>query len=121
MYRYNFICKYNFHLADSETEIIFLIDAFDSCWMTKAISRKAERKVWWKCSKGERIQKEKKKRQQNIELNWEKDRIRKQKSRLNKAGKAVATSPAHKAVSTLSKAIKKALSALPKSPRKRTT
>ena len=63
----------------------------------------------------------KKMRQQNIELNWEKDRIRKQKSRLNKAGKAVTTSPAHKVVSALSKAVKKALSALPKSPRKRTT
>ena len=61
------------------------------------------------------------KRQQNIELNREKDRIRKQRSRLNKAGKTVAISPAYKAVSTLSKAIKKAQSALPKSPQKRAT
>ena len=63
----------------------------------------------------------KEKRQQNIELNREKDRIKKQRSRLNKAGKIVTTSPAYRAVSTLSKAVKKAQSALPKSPRKRAT
>ena len=56
----------------------------------------------------------KEKRQQNIELNREKDRIRKQRSRLNKALKTVTTSPAYKAVSTLSEAV-------PKSPRKRGT
>ena len=49
----------------------------------------------------------KEKRQQNIELNREKDRIRKQRSRLSKAIKTVTTSPAYKAVSTLSKAVKR--------------
>ena len=63
----------------------------------------------------------KEKRQQNIELNREKDRTRKQRSQLNKTGKTVTTSPAYKAVSTLSKAVKKAQSALPKSPPKRAT
>ena len=49
----------------------------------------------------------KEKRQQNIELNREKDRIRKQRSRLSKVIKTVTTSPGYKAVSTLSKAVKR--------------
>ena len=61
----------------------------------------------------------KEKRLQNIELNREKDRLRKQKSRQNKAGKTVTNSSSYKSVSTLSKAVKKAKSALSNSPRKR--
>ena len=64
----------------------------------------------------------KEKRQQNIELNQEKDRISKQRSRLNKAGKTVTTSTSVTTVtSALSKAKRKAQSTLPKSPQKRAT
>ena len=54
---------------------------------------------------------------ENIDLYREKDRLRKQKSR-QKAGKTT-TCPGYQSLSTLSKAVKKAKSALPNSPRKR--
>ena len=83
--------------------------------------REKKKKYGENAVKEKESRKRKEKRLQNIELNREKDRISKQRSWLNKAGKTVTTSPAYKAVSTLSKAVKKAQSALPKSPRKSAT
>ena len=57
----------------------------------------------------------------NIEVAREKDRERKRRSRQNKVESeaATVTSPPYKSASTLGKAVKRAQSALPKSPRKR--
>ncbi|XP_065651101.1 E3 ubiquitin-protein ligase BRE1A-like [Hydra vulgaris] len=76
---------------------------------------------------GEKVVKEKesKKRKErrlaNLEAEPEKERQRKRKSRQKRTeSKSVAvTSPPYKSVSTLGKAVKRAESALPKSPRKR--
>ena len=62
----------------------------------------------------------KEKRLANVEAEREKERGRKRKSRQKKAESksVVVTSPPYKSASTLGKAVKRAESALPKSPRK---
>ena len=65
----------------------------------------------------------KEKRLANVEAEREKERERKGKSRQKKveSKSVVVTSLAYKSASTLGKAVKRAESALPKSPRKRAT
>ena len=60
------------------------------------------------------------KRQENLDSIREKDRERQKRYReQKKAGKTTITSPAYKTTSTLTRAIRKAESSLPNSPRKR--
>ena len=62
----------------------------------------------------------KEKRKANIELDWQKDRVRKQRSRQNAAKKLLSSdSPVYESTCSLGKAVKKAQSAFPNSPRKR--
>ena len=64
-------------MASSETGIIFLVDAFPIyAERQKAISRKAEGEVSRKCSKGEKIQKKKRK---ETTKHWAKSRERQNK------------------------------------------
>ena len=70
--------------------------------------------------KKKRIKKEERKTRANIELVQQKDRVRKQRSRQNAIMKLLSSdSPAYKSTCSLGKAVKKAQSALPNSPRKR--
>ena len=85
----------------------------------KRYREKQKEKYGEKAVQEKESKRRKAKRLENIELNREKDRLRKQKSR-QKAGKTT-TSPSYKPLSTLTKAVKKAKSALPNSPRKRAT
>ena len=59
----------------------------------------------------------KQKREENLTASREKERIRQQKYRASKAGK-ISKSPAFKSKTTLTKAVKWASEALPKSPQK---
>ena len=83
----------------------------------KRYQEKQKEKYGVKAVQEEESKRRKAKRLENIELNREKDRLRKQKSQ-QKAGKTT-TSPSYKSLSTLSKAVKKAKSALHNSRRKR--
>ena len=95
-------------MASSETGIIFLVDAFPIyAERQKQYREKQKEKYRENVVKEKESRRRKEKRQPNIELNQEKDRIRKQWSWLNEAVKTVTTSPAYKAVSTLSKAVKR--------------
>ena len=60
----------------------------------------------------------KQKRKENLTVSREKERIRQQKYRASKAGK-ISKSPAFKSKTTLTKTVKRASKALPKSPEKR--
>ena len=61
-----------------------------------------------------------KKKEANIKLVQQKDRVRRQRSRQNVIKKLLSSdSPAYKSTCSLGKAVKKAQSALPNSPRKR--
>ena len=87
----------------------------------KRYRERQKEKLGEKALKEKESKRRKAKRLENIELNREKDRLRKQRSR-RKAGKTTATaSPCYKSLASLSKAVKKAKSALPNSPRKRAT
>ena len=59
----------------------------------------------------------KQKQEENLTASREKERIRQQKYRASKAGK-ILKSPGFKSKTTLTKAVKRASEALPKSPRK---
>ena len=60
----------------------------------------------------------KQKQEENLTASREKERIRQQKYRASKAGK-ILKSPGFKSKTTLTKAVKRASEALPKSPQKR--
>ena len=67
-----------------------------------------------------KIKKEERKKKANIELVQQKNRVRRQRSRQNTIKKLLSSdSPAYKSTWSLGKAVKKAQSALPNSPRKR--
>ena len=96
-----------------------LENASNARWKTKEISWKTVTEIW-KGSNKKKNQKGGKKKKANIELVQQKNRVRRQRSRQNTIKKLLSSdSPAYKSTWSLGKAVKKAQSALPSSPRKR--